>query len=547
MLVALVICVLYAPLFHRTGFDSHEHAWTYLRVIEYEQEFAAGHLPANFTSAFGGATHAFPFFYPPVAYWLTTGIASIMGDVVLAVHASFLLSVLASALGMSLLARRLTGDWVLSAAAGLAYATLPYRFVVVLTRGALAESWSLVWFPFLLLALLGVAERKRRAWVSAAVLGAVIILTHSITALYFAIGATVLAVAFGVFDRREPFVEVVASAAASVALAAWFVVPQMVYMRELWVSDPGVMWTTPEYVSAQAVPATTFFLGSPPQVGMRLWVGLPGLMLFPLSVLSLRRVGQSHRAYRIGLLCLRTWLCFAVLQLGPALWVGWVPAPFRYVQFPWRLLGVSGLLSVLGCVLFLHSFTRGRSRVRWIVLAAVSGMALLPYPDMREAQVMSEWTDRFLREALGTRLAWPGMTAQGEYIPRAVPRGWMQSPPHLSPPVADSGARLLTWFGNRDVLHVRAEGPGRITFPLFAYPFYQAVVDGVENEFGVRANRGFLASTIPSGVHRLSIVRRVPPWQAVGWGISAAAVAILGVACMLRPCESARSADNRWP
>ena len=68
--------------------------------------------------------------------------------------------------------------------AAVLYVSFPYRLVDVFVRGALAESWSFVWFPLILAGTWrGLANRRVPWYLPVAWAG--LLLTHLPTALYF--------------------------------------------------------------------------------------------------------------------------------------------------------------------------------------------------------------------------------------------------------------------------------------------------------------------------------------------------------------------------
>ena len=111
-----------------------------------------------------GGGSAFPLFYPPLAYYIGAGIYALVGDMVVAGHLAALLSLVLSAVAMTWAARRLGVPGGIAVLAGLAYATFPYRFTNVLVRGALAESWALVWLPLIFASAVRLGRGSDPGW-----------------------------------------------------------------------------------------------------------------------------------------------------------------------------------------------------------------------------------------------------------------------------------------------------------------------------------------------------------------------------------------------
>src|SRR6185369_4098063 len=127
---------------------------------------------------------AFPRFYPPFSLWLSAGLAMAIGNTCLAVNLAFFLSALASGLAMYWAGTAIAADRRLALAAALVYISVPYRFVDVFARGALAESWTFAWYPLIVAGLWRTVSRRRMVWYLPVAVGG-LVLSHNVTALYF--------------------------------------------------------------------------------------------------------------------------------------------------------------------------------------------------------------------------------------------------------------------------------------------------------------------------------------------------------------------------
>ena len=235
-----------------------------------------------------GGGYALPRFYPPLGYGVAAALAAAVGDLVLGVHLALLLSVVASGWAMYYLARGLTDRAAVGLLAALLYVTFPYRFTDVLQRSAVAESWTFVWFPLLLAGAWHAIRRGRVPWYfGPSVAG--LLLTHTTTALYFAVVCAAIAllarrhVPAGVTSRLT--LETLAGA----ALAAWFLVPQAWYLPGVWAGDPRFMWATPEHADLNRLTIDLLAHRFPAPNGLDLGVGLLGAALPIVAVLRWRR------------------------------------------------------------------------------------------------------------------------------------------------------------------------------------------------------------------------------------------------------------------
>ena len=183
--VVLAACWLFKACFGPHPLYTHQGLETYVRVREYLTEFSHGHvIPQVFPDAVRGAGAAFPRFYPPVSYYFTTTLAGLVGNVARGVNLSFLLSVVLSGVAMYGLIIAITRSRAAAVAAALLYISVPYRFVDIFTRGALAESWTFVWFPLIVYGVWRTITRRQMAWHLPVTL-AMLVLTHHGVAIYF--------------------------------------------------------------------------------------------------------------------------------------------------------------------------------------------------------------------------------------------------------------------------------------------------------------------------------------------------------------------------
>ena len=184
-LIAGVTCLLYSALFSRDPLTTHEGLDTYFRTHQYLEELGNGHwVPQLLPGAVRGAGSAFPSFYPPLSYLVASLMSFVVGDLVRGVNLALLLSVVLSGWSMYFMVIVITRNRLAAVVAAVLYLSFPYRLVDVFVRGALAESWSFVWFPLILAGTWRALSDKRVPWYLP-VAWAGLVLTHVPTALYF--------------------------------------------------------------------------------------------------------------------------------------------------------------------------------------------------------------------------------------------------------------------------------------------------------------------------------------------------------------------------
>ena len=135
-----------------------------MRVLQMTKCFEDGQFPCRWVPDMGYG-YGYPQFnfYPPLPYYIMTGIhlagLSILGSVKI----GFILTFFLSALGMYLLGKKMWGKTggVVSA---LFYLFLPYRAVNVYVRGAMGEIWAMAFFPFIFWSLEQYFDTRKRKY-----------------------------------------------------------------------------------------------------------------------------------------------------------------------------------------------------------------------------------------------------------------------------------------------------------------------------------------------------------------------------------------------
>ena len=533
-LLTLVVLALFHPLLTRHALEVHDSLDTYLRADGYLRELGAGHVPPQlFADAVSGGGYALPRFYPPLGYLVAAALAAPTGDVVLGVHLALLLSVVASAWAMYLLVHALTGRAGIAALGALLYVTFPYRFTDALQRSAVAESWTFVWFPLLFAGAWQAIRGGRVPWYFALSVAA-LLLTHTTTALYFAVVCAAVALLARRYVPASVTRRLVLETVVGIALAGWFLVPQVWYLPGVQAADPVFMWATPEHADQNRLTIDLLVHRFPAPNGLDLGVGLLGAAL-PLVALLRRRVRKpgalDPRVSRLGLALALTWVACLAFMIAPMPALMVLPASFAYIQFPWRLLGLAGFLAATAVALMAAELRRATRAAVAVLAAAVTLGAALP-PSHRRVPTNAEWTTADV-VAIGrgsySRL---GYTILGEYLPRGEPADSVNARIQ-SAPEASAGTQVLAWrrAGSGWTAEVQSGPAGEVTLPLVGYDVYR-VVDQQGTRLATRAAGGLLSVRVSQGRHELEVTRRRTGVELAGLALSL--VGLAGFALLRR-------------
>lgn len=560
MVVAYFFGALLGPFFLWT----HEMVKPYARAVAYQTEFAHGVVPAfTFPDSGLGSGATFPIFYPPAFYSAAAAMCALLGHPGLAVNATAFLAVLFSAYFM----RQLLGEmgapraWALLGA--VAYVATPYRFVLVYQRGALAEASALVWLPLIVLGIWRVARRPCAYPTLLAAAAALALLSHTITALYFALCAAAFAVAALPTARWRGVAMLGVAGLHAALLAAFYIVPMRAYLPLVHGSDAELLRATAELVQAHRVGIGQLFAMFPngwsgasydnPLDGMNFEMGPAPLLLLGLvawrSANPSRRPAADPAQRRFLAVAVGAMVATVAFMLSPIVFLRLLPAPFDFIQYPWRLLGQVAFLSAFG--LGLCGIWMPRA---WSTPLAVAAMVLLMarVPDYQRQPIFSqEWSlgGMTAEQALNYD-GLHGFTDLGEYLPRAFDRGRLVPDAKSLPIEADPAGASLAWnrlgYGRWELTASNVPETGaRVLTPLLAYPIYRAV-DARGSEVALDDAQGRIALRLGAGEHRLTIERRRPP-LVVGMLVLSivAALALISIAMAQQWTGSPSSSSRR--
>lgn len=289
-------------------------------------------------------------FYGQIPYWLGQIFHLVGFQIIDSTKLVFILSLVASALSMYLLARDLWGEKgaILSS---IFYIYAPYRAVDIWVRGALNESLAFVFFPLILWSSKKLIETSKNSyviWLSLALAG--LILTHNLSFLMFAPFAAIWIIYLLVKTRN--FRQILALAEAglmAILLSAFYLLPVLgesylvtlgkttqdyynfrlhyATLRQLFISN---FWG---YGGSTWGPNDTMSFS----VGYLHWI-LGGVIIF-LSFIYKKLANLRNLIWLLGVFAL-----LAIFLTHGKSEIIWNNFPgLTFVQFPWRFLSLSTL------------------------------------------------------------------------------------------------------------------------------------------------------------------------------------------------------------
>lgn len=541
-------------------------AWIdFARLAEFDAAIRAGDFfPTWSPDLYSGYGSPIFQFYAPLVYYLAE-IPLLLGcDVSTALKVTQFLALLGSGLAMYRLGATYFSGWA-ACAGSVFYMVAPYRLVDMFVRHALAEHGAFVWLPLIVWGTERfLSQRSRAGLVTGALASAALIFTHNIMAL---IGFPVcIAAGWALASPRRGLLPIVLAGAVGVlgvGLAAFFWWPAM-SGRPLTQAEAsltgGYFDFHHHFVTGwQFLDPHWSFGTSGPKSGetMPLQIGLPHLVaaIGALVMLLGRWQGEGEAGRRraawsiVGLLVMAIgiFMCSGISQFV------WETLPLvKYVQFPWRFLGLVIFGATLCATALADRFAAIGERMASLApvgMIMVIMAAYFPYYAQARFLVVDKHTGKLASlppeyvedlQAAGSifligqsftaaelRPMHERATSSDDFLPRDV-KQQPSAPPAQMIEVADGEVRDSTRLQQnhyRSLLHLPA--PRQALLHQFWFPGWEATVDGVPVPTTTAGPSALVSCMVPAGDHTVEFRYRALPQRRLGVLISLFSLVLL--------------------
>ncbi len=500
-------------------------------------------------------------YYAPLAYYVM-GWPMVLGvSQTTALAYGFVMCSVMAAIGMYLWCRNLFGNQAALVAAA-AYVLSPYILTNAIGRGALAEQFALALLPGLMWAVHRLALGVARSLGLTVGLLTALLLGHNISALLFLPLLTLFAVFWmctsGSIRRKLTWLDMGLATILSLGLAAFFWLPalaerDLVYIERTtqpaWANLQNnfvafsdlLSWPTvtdPNLIRIEFSSAMSPFI----LLGL-----ITGIGLFILHISKRIWAGDRHWWVQVIFLAASSATCLWMTNATSA-WL-WRLLPLSsYVQFPSRLIGPASMLAsaFAGAVIMrwaaLTLSTRLQTPVTLFCLILLTGLAFhhqvlaapLPANTSFDPQQMAQFEAR-------TSLF--GSTSGQEYTPRSVLEtpGFTQSRWNFQGDWFDrtnmpKEAEISKISDDISAMPFVVRTPIRMALTLraFAFPGWQAYVDGAPSVIIPTQPYGFISLDIPAGTHQVQLRFGSTPIRRIAEAISFVALLACGMLIGLR-------------
>lgn len=483
-------------------------------------------------------------FYGSLAFYPALILHQLGVSLVGAFQAGFWLALVFSGWAAFVWLRSVLGDERAALVGATAYMFVPYHLNATVYRINLPEPWAFVWAPLAFYGLHRLSARfDWRSVALTALAAAALPLTSSLAAVVFA----PLLLAYALFllamsDRRVAlFGRLLASAALTLGLAIFFLLPAWINRTAVQIERGFSAGGT--NVFRQFLPLSRVFqqplladvsranpLYDPLSLG---WiVPLASVAVLAAGWKRLSRPLRWHAlwAAAVGLICvlLATRIAAPLYRALTFLQV---------LQFGWRFLGPATLVVALLAAVGARAWIK--NTVPCTIVALV--VALTGWPLLYPGLFCPLNPNPTLHDAVAAQVGMVGtLSTNAEYLPVAV-----REIPRTSPMFDDymDNAPVVRWDESRlpeggrtlaigdDGLRARWQidtpAPFEAVYQAFAFPGWQASVDGQRVDLHVVAPYGLIGVDVPAGAHTVDVRFGPLPGQRVGEIVSAASVLVL--------------------
>jgi hypothetical protein len=539
------------------GHDTGAHLF---RLVEVAQGLSDGVLyPRFIPDAYGGLGGPIMNFNPVAPYYLPAFLVVAGAGPTAALKIASGLFMLGGGLSLRLMARPLLGRSG-AAVAGLAFVYLPYRIANLYVRMAFSELAAMLILPLAMATARKAALSPTPGRIAVAALSLAALPIVHFPASVLGIPAVLLYAV--IYIRRGAVRRSLGGLAAMVALAlilsAFSWLPAMVEIRGTHYQDStsGYDNYKNHFVTATQIFSPRWGFGSSmpgSQDQMSFQMGL--VHLGALSALLATALFWIPRARSLALFCGVVCGLGGFLMLESSRWIWNLIPVLQNVQFPWRILMLTGIATSLavGYAAVLpavaapgrsgrHSKRMSRTiapmqgeKTHRLVLAAVAALAVgasLPYLQSRPGDGSdTDFTPEVIRQRYFGEL---------KFQPREVEILKYRPPGPRAQLIRGGEARIVQEKTHYKRIEVNALVPSTLRVHLFNSPGWQASSDSKPLKIKTEQGTGMVLVDVPAGKSHVELIYGNTPVRTAGWSLSLAGVLVAGAGLVFTRLGSSR-------
>jgi len=397
------------------------------------------------------------------------------------------------------LKRRTSG--VAAAVGTIVWLSAPFTFTNVYVRGAVGEILAYATFMSAI-ASLDIIGKKRGIWQYLWLFLSVLSLSlaHNILALLLV--PTVICMVIWRFTPIKKHLDVFLVIALALTSSLFFWLPALAEKNLITLDSVSLNTAYLQHFPTvdQLLTSTYRFGYSYPgpvdSLQFQVGIGIVAGVLF----LILHAIVEKNIIKRRSIVSIITLYFTLIFLMTPNSSFIWSNVPFlNYMQFPWRLLGITSLVGAVGAA-YLIVYSSSWLKYLYIFLVGASVVAFVRYP----------LPNRFTHDDLYYKTFSQTTTILDENRPKTLqiePAGLASNAP-----LAEDGVEVQrkTWNGSRHVYSVSATKQHEITEPTTYFPGWRTTIDGKQTTIDQDKAKGLIHFTVPAGSH--AVVTQFTQW-----------------------------------
>ena len=504
--------------FHITRLQSASRAWSNGQIV-----------PQVDPDALDGFGYAYNLFYGPLLTYLAAGLQAVLGVWPYAINLVLLVCLIGSGLVMCYAMTKISRNQILAMLVAVFYMAAPYALNNLYSRMALGEVAAFVAAPILLLGLWYLTTKQKHAARCIALSAAMLVLSHSLSAMLFALMAAV----YVLLNWRKIFNfnnvwRMILGVVVALGLSAVFTLPlvEAKLKGDYGIFDAGYadiyfganprsmndhrIWPQQLMVMNYAGGTNAEGLGGEFGVtlGIVFIVGLIGFWFIRKQIEDTDERRFVTSLYIIAVL--------AILLALPV--VNWyhMPGIMWQMQFPWRSLMVSTVaLAVVSGYVF-YAAVKGLAQEKQKLIAVMMAMAavylVMPLIMPRGDRHIDESAVKEDPVTLGWEAEYaPMQMLCSPEVEEDVQQGYACSLGRIRERVAERGTSLEVIDGSAEIREVERDGlkfdfvvdevaeNTTVELSVIYYPGYEAKLGDEVLEVGYSGKNGLVAVEIPAG------------------------------------------------
>lgn len=395
----------------------------FFRLYEFDKCIKALQIPCRWAPD-SGAGYGEPLFnyYGQLVYAFGEIFHLFNFSLIDSLKITFIFSLVGSAIAMFFLARKIWKDNLSAVISSILYLYAPYRAVDVWVRGALPEAFSFIYFPLIILEIENYLETsKKKHLLTFSLLIALLITTHNLSVILFAPFLIIWTIfRFLQIKKIRPFLELLVAGIFAGLLSAFYILPIIFESKFVDINS-----TTIGYFDWRAhfITINQLFISRFWGYGASVWGPNDGLslsigqiqwitpLIVTLIILLKRKLNKDVIIFSV---LLSIAILYLFLTHNKSTFI-WQTLPFmKYIQFPWRFLGV-GLFSLsLASGIIVKQFKN--IKVQWILAVVIMLITIFLNFDFFKPDIWYSKSDNYFKT--GAKWEEGKFASIGDYWPQ---------------------------------------------------------------------------------------------------------------------------------